>query len=47
MTPRGKLAGLVDAALEASVIGGFSRLGPDLRGRIEHWSEPPSLEGRV
>jgi len=47
MTPRGKLAGLVDAALEASVIGGFSRLGPDLRGRMEHWSEPPSLEGRV
>jgi NAD(P)-dependent dehydrogenase (short-subunit alcohol dehydrogenase family) len=47
MTPRGKLAGLVDAALEASVIGGFSRIGPDLRGRMEHWSEPPSLAERV
>ena len=47
MTSRGKLAGLVDAALEASVIGGFSRIGPDLRGRMEHWSEPPSLVGRV
>jgi dehydrogenase/reductase SDR family protein 12 len=47
MTPSGKLAGLVDAALEASVIGGFSRIGPDLRGRMEHWSEPPSLTERV
>jgi dehydrogenase/reductase SDR family member 12 len=47
MTSRGKLAGLLDAALEASVIGGFSRIGPDLRGRVEQWSEPPSLAGRV
>jgi len=28
MTRRGRLAGLVDATLEASVIGGFSRIGP-------------------
>ena len=47
MTPRGRLAGLVDATLEASVIGGFSRIGPELRGRLEHWADPPSLAGRV
>jgi dehydrogenase/reductase SDR family protein 12 len=47
MTARGRLAGLVDAALEASVVGGFSRIGPEVRGRLEHWTEPPSLAGRV
>jgi dehydrogenase/reductase SDR family protein 12 len=47
MTSSGRLAGLVDAALEASVVGGFSRVGPEVRGRIEHWSDPPSLAGRV
>jgi dehydrogenase/reductase SDR family protein 12 len=47
MTSRGRLAGLVDATLEASVIGGFSRIGPAVRGRVEHWEDPPSLEGRV
>jgi dehydrogenase/reductase SDR family member 12 len=47
MTCRGRLAGLVDATLEASVIGGFSRIGPEVRGRLEHWSDPPSLEGRT
>ena len=29
------------------MVGGFSRVGPLVRGRIEHWSEPPSLAGRV
>src|SRR5258705_13696516 len=47
MASRGRLAALVDATLEASVIGGFSRGGPELRGRLEHWTEPPSLAGRV
>jgi len=47
MTRRGRLAGLVDATLEASVIGGFSRIGPALRGRVEHWADPPRLDGRV
>jgi NAD(P)-dependent dehydrogenase (short-subunit alcohol dehydrogenase family) len=47
MTTRGRLAGLVDTALEASVIGGFSRLGPLVRGRVEQWDDPPSLAGRV
>ncbi len=47
MTARERFAGLVDAALEASVVGGFSRVGPVVRGRIEHWVDPPSLFGRV
>jgi NAD(P)-dependent dehydrogenase (short-subunit alcohol dehydrogenase family) len=47
MTSRDRVAGLVDAALEASVIGSFSRIGPEVRSRIEHWSEPLSLTGRV
>ena len=47
MTTRGRLAGLVDTALEASVIGGFSRLGPLVRGRVGQWDDPPSLDGRV
>ena len=47
MTTRARLAGLVDTALEASVIGGFSRIGPLVRGRLEHWADPPSLDGRV
>jgi NAD(P)-dependent dehydrogenase (short-subunit alcohol dehydrogenase family) len=47
MASRGRLAALVDATLEASVIGGFSRVGPEVRGRLEHWTEPPSLAGRV
>ena len=47
MTTRGRLAGLVDTALEVSVIGSFSRLGPLVRGRVEHWDDPPSLAGRV
>jgi dehydrogenase/reductase SDR family protein 12 len=47
MTPRDRLAGIVDVALETSVIGGFSRIGPLVRGRVEHWQAPPSLAGRV
>ena len=47
MSLRTRLAGGVDYALEASVIGGFSRVGPLVRGRLEHWVEPPRLEGRV
>ena len=47
MVSRDRLAGLVDATLEASVIGGFSRIGPVVRGRLEHWQDPPSLAGRV
>ena len=47
MALRTRFAEAVDAALEASVVGGFSRIGPLLRGRLEHWEEPPRLDGRV
>jgi dehydrogenase/reductase SDR family member 12 len=42
-----RLAAVVDAALEATVVGSFSRAGPAVRARLEHWSAPPSLSGRV
>ena len=47
MAPDVKLAGVVDSALELSVVGGFSRIGPFVRSRVGHWAEPPSLAGRV
>jgi len=39
----------VDAALEWTVVGSFTRLGPLLRRRLEHWAplEGRHLEGRV
>ncbi|HEY3615082.1 MAG TPA: SDR family NAD(P)-dependent oxidoreductase [Gaiellales bacterium] len=47
MSVRTTVAGAVDSALDASVIGGFSRIGPLVRGRLEGWQEPPRLDGRV
>jgi dehydrogenase/reductase SDR family protein 12 len=47
MTTRGRIAGLVDTALETTVIGGFSRAGPIVRGRLEQWADPPRMDGRV
>jgi dehydrogenase/reductase SDR family member 12 len=47
MTLRSRAAGVVDSALDASVIGGFSRVGPLVRGRLEHWEEPPRLDGKT
>ncbi|MGC8463634.1 MAG: SDR family NAD(P)-dependent oxidoreductase [Acidimicrobiales bacterium] len=38
---------VVDGVLEASVVGSFSRIGPDVRRRCEGWVDPPSLEGRT
>ncbi len=48
----GKLADAVDALLEASVVGSFTRLGSAARRSLDHWDEAdkaalPSLEGRV
>ena len=37
------VARAVDALLEASVVGSFTRLGPALRRRLDHWAP---LEGR-
>src|SRR5690242_11116238 len=44
-----KLADLIDTALEISVIGSFSRIGPLLRRRFDGWSPPPphALTGRT
>ena len=30
----------VDAVLEATVVGSFSRVGYDLRSRLDHWQPP-------
>lgn len=46
MTPS-RLARAVDTALEASVIGSFSRAGAVVRGRLENWRPPSDLTGRV
>ena len=39
----------VDAALEWSIVGSFTRLGATLRRRLDHWAPPEgrSLAGRV
>ncbi len=41
------LARLADAALEGSVAGSFTRVGFEVRSRLEHWAPPLRLEGRV
>ena len=35
-----------DKVLEATVVGSFSRVGYDVRRRLGHWNEPPSMKGR-
>ena len=39
------LARALDAALDASVVGGFSRLGYLLRRGVERWGPPPGIPG--
>jgi dehydrogenase/reductase SDR family protein 12 len=45
----GMTAAVVDALLELTVIGSFSRIGPAIRRRAFGWTEPPqgALEGRT
>ena len=43
----GRLSGLIDGALEASVAGSFTRLGPAVRSRLERWEPPAPAPGRV
>jgi len=31
---------LIDGALELSIVGSFSRIGPVVRGRLDHWHDP-------
>ena len=49
MTATERIANTIDAVLEASVVGSFSRSGPALRRRLFHWTEPewPTLAGRT
>ncbi|MFM8236974.1 MAG: SDR family NAD(P)-dependent oxidoreductase, partial [Actinomycetota bacterium] len=43
-----RIADAVDAAMEATVVPSFTRLGPVVRSRLEHWSPPTGrLAGRV
>jgi len=44
---RSRLSRVVDAALEVTVAGSFSRAGYAVRSRLEHWRPPQSLAGRV
>jgi NAD(P)-dependent dehydrogenase (short-subunit alcohol dehydrogenase family) len=45
--PLGVLAGVVDEALEATVVGSFSSIGPEVRSRLSGWTDPPSMAGKV
>ena len=38
---------LVDAALELSVVGSYSRIGYAVRSRLEGWTPPRRVDGRV
>lgn len=40
MSVRSTLARPIDAALEATVVGSFSAIGPRLRSRLEGWTDP-------
>jgi len=42
-----RLAGVTDAVLEWSVAGSFTRIGPIVRRRLEHWADPVPRPGRV
>ena len=44
---RSRLSAVVDGVLEATVAGSFSRTGYAVRSRLEHWSPPADLTGRV
>lgn len=43
----GRLARLVDATLEATVVGSFTALGYQVRSRLEHWRDPEFARGRL
>ncbi len=40
-------ARLVDEALEATVVGSLSSIGPEVRSRLARWTEPPTMAGAV
>ncbi|MDE3007887.1 MAG: SDR family NAD(P)-dependent oxidoreductase [Acidobacteriota bacterium] len=46
MSARAQVAHVVDEALEASVVGSFTRLGYVARSRLEKWRDPAFVLGR-
>ena len=44
-----QLADLVDGALEATVVPSFTRIGPVVRRRTDHWASLDTLDltGRI
>ena len=46
-TARCALAQAADAVAEATVVLSFSRIGIGVRRRLEEWSDPPPMKGRV
>jgi dehydrogenase/reductase SDR family member 12 len=42
-----RVAHLVDATLEASVVGSFTKVGPVVRNRLQHWEPCPPRPGRI
>jgi dehydrogenase/reductase SDR family member 12 len=48
VAPGGRLlASLIDALLEASIVGSFTRVGIATRRRVAHWQEPLRVDGKV
>lgn len=47
MSSRAIVGRAADLALEATVVGSFSRLGIEARRRVEPWPDPPRVEGQV
>jgi len=47
MTVRSSVSRTVDAVLEASVVGSFSKIGFVVRSRLDGWSEPANAKGRT
>ncbi len=45
--PHRLIASLADVALEASIVGSFSRIGFEVRSASEGWEEPPRLDGKT
>ena len=40
------VASAVDEALEATIVGSFSSIGPKVRSRTSGWTPPPRLDGK-
>lgn len=47
MNVRSSLADVLDAALEATIVGSFTRVGYVVRSRLDAWSDPTALAGRT